>query len=298
MFWSEGFFGESIIAKGPRSDVSRVRASVENPNTFLCLKRIRVTDGQSKRMIENELTVAFTLSSYRPPNFVRIHEWYWEETTVIPTVVFVMEYCYMSFEDFLSFVKTNKSVVSPVTIAEFVRDMLSALSYIEYEGIVHQDIKPSNILWGGCWKLSDFGSIHHNNSRGFVGTILTASPESLKCTDISSKSDVWSFGCVIWESINLDRPFRAMDLLAFQNSIIGVFPISKINVSTNDSRRRKILSFLKRTILIPEPNDRPTASCLLQMDFTNKLITLIDYANNTGLGPNDLILNSLSQQQG
>lgn len=71
------------------------------------------------------------------------------------------------------------------------------------EGVIHRDIKPANIMRvGNKWKLSDFGfavkSRFGFKDRMNVGTPLYMAPESLRKNYYSSKSDLYSFGIVVF----------------------------------------------------------------------------------------------------
>ena len=58
-----------------------------------------------------------------------------------------------------------------------------------------------------------------------TGTLYYASPEVWKDQPYDSKSDIWSLGCVLYESITLKPPFRAEDMAGLYKKVIkGVYP--------------------------------------------------------------------------
>lgn len=94
-----------------------------------------------------------------------------------------------------------------------------ALEYAHERGIVHRDLKPNNILISreGKVKLTDFGIAHIEEELGgkgltraglYMGTPSYMSPEQIEGKPAVPSTDIWSFGCVLYEIFSGQRAFR------------------------------------------------------------------------------------------
>lgn len=108
-----------------------------------------------------------------------------------------------------------------------IHDVASALAYLHSRNpvIIHQDIKPANIMMddGGDYMLSDFGISSHARSAlrksmsvaftTSVGTTAYMPPERFEADNTPIKaSDIWSLGAMIYEMLVGDVPFATGDI--------------------------------------------------------------------------------------
>jgi WD40 repeat protein len=112
--------------------------------------------------------------------------------------------------------------MQPREAARIVREIALALADAHAKGLVHRDVKPSNILLeagSGRSKLTDFGLARVLDSAAamasqpgqIVGTPAYMSPEQIATPErIDGRSDVYSLGVVLYELLTGERPFRGV----------------------------------------------------------------------------------------
>ncbi|HEU5367772.1 MAG TPA: serine/threonine-protein kinase, partial [Ktedonobacterales bacterium] len=91
--------------------------------------------------------------------------------------------------------------------------LCSALHYLHGHGLLHLDLKPSNIISeGGVAKVLDL-SIARPPGRGHagVGTRVYMAPEQARGGLLSAATDVWGIGVVLFEAASGARPFAGYD---------------------------------------------------------------------------------------
>jgi serine/threonine-protein kinase len=175
-------------------------------------------ENEFERMFLDEARIA---SGVHHPNVCEIYE-LGEEQRVL---YLVMEW--VTGDSFSRVLRASgrTEAVDPRVVARILADACAGL-HSAHEltddvgrqlGVVHRDLSPHNILLtaDGVAKVADFGvakalgQLHEQTSAGQLkGKVAYMSPEQISGTGIDRRSDVFSLGCVLYESTTGERPFK------------------------------------------------------------------------------------------
>jgi serine/threonine protein kinase len=112
-------------------------------------------------------------------------------------------------------------------VIEIVFKCAKALHYSHNRGVVHRDIKPSNIMLtpDRDVRIIDFGiaicdTAEISQIEGIAGSPSYMSPEQVRSGPVTSRSDLYSLGVVMYELLTGQRPFRADNLAKLLHLIV------------------------------------------------------------------------------
>jgi serine/threonine-protein kinase len=161
----------------------------------------------------------------------------------------------------------------PLTISEVVaifKRIASALDEAHSSGIVHRDLKPANIMFDkkGEAYLADFGIVKVAESTAaytgsaIIGTPAYMSPEQARGeSDIDGRSDVYTLGVIIFESLSGQMPYEAETPMGIAMKHI-LEPIPDILAVRRDLPNQVVLVISKAMAKNPD-NRYPTANSLV-----------------------------------
>ncbi len=142
--------------------------------------------------------------------------------------------------------------------AGIVRQVAEALNYAHQHGVVHRDVKPSNVLMAdGKWALlTDFGlarmvesSAQLTKSGVGVGTPAYMSPEQGRGLKVDTRTDVYSLGVMLYEMVTGQVPYDAETPMAIVlKHITAPLPLPrKVNPGIPEVVERVILKAMAKT---------------------------------------------------
>jgi len=110
--------------------------------------------------------------------------------------------------------------LEPERLLSVIEAVASALDHAAARGLVHRDVKPSNILVEGdrVW-LGDFGIAASARemgryTSGAIGTASYMAPEQARAGDVDHRADLYALGCVVFECVTGRPPFDGGDVVA------------------------------------------------------------------------------------
>ena len=161
--------------------------------------------------------------SLQHPNIVTLYDVGYENERVS---YLALEY--VAGPTLLDLLKRSRPQPLPLDMALRIgADILRGLAHAHARGIVHRDIKPANILVGqdGAAKIADFGIARPQQSSmtlagSLMGTPNYMPPEQVKGVPATSRSDLFSFGVLLFEMVTGTKPFAAGELAAVLENIV------------------------------------------------------------------------------
>ena len=268
----DGFNILSKIGEGSYSTVLKVQR-IEDGNIY-ALKRVKFYKLSEKEK-ENALNEIRILASVKNKNVISYKEAFFDEKD--SSLGIVMEYADKG--DLFQLITERKKTKNYFTEQEVWKifiQLLNGLKALHDFKILHRDIKSANVFLfkGGICKLGDLNvSKVARKGLGYTqtGTPYYASPEVWQEKPYDSKSDVWSLGCVMYETITLRPPFQAKSMEELYKKVMrGNYPRIPKKYSEDLSDAIKLM-------IQVEAGARPSCEELLKMPMITKRI---EFFNN------------------
>ena len=110
--------------------------------------------------------------------------------------------------------------------------LAEALDYAHRHGVVHRDIKPANVLITptGQAKIADFGvakliGTQYTQAGQVIGTPAFMAPEQLTGNSVDARSDIFSFGVVLYWMLTGEKPFSGDTITAITYKVVHTTPL-------------------------------------------------------------------------
>jgi len=189
-------------------------------------------------------------------------------------------------EDLYKCLLERLDCIDPYMAAKVFHHLAKGLAASHHAGVLHRDLKPTNIMVGGglqltSIKITDFGIAKMANkeiedaalggtdtisaSATAVGALPYMSPEAIEFPlEVTLKSDIWSIGAMIYELISGTKPFgqglkAAHSIIEAKMPVFPEFLTSNPQFSPINSKLKEIIA----SCFAKDPNSRPSADALV-----------------------------------
>jgi hypothetical protein len=233
-----------LIAHGGMGSVYRARLSQRPDAPLAALKVIRIDHAANDDALLRFRREADAMRQLEHPNIVRTLD-VGEDAESGQHYIAMELIAGGTLQHILRPIGAPPGKREPMTIGNalrIVRDIGAALSYAHKKGLVHRDVKPSNIFLrpdGGA-VLGDFGVVLVSAATKITGTLNTIgtpdymSPEQCKGQPLDGRSDVYSLGIVLFEMLAGRAPYSADSPIAVVYQQIGE-PLPDIGAARPDT---------------------------------------------------------------
>jgi len=204
----EGFELLEVIGRGGMGTVYRARQ--KSPGRVVALKVIHshlAHDPQFRARFESEMRVAVELDH---PNLVPLIDASESNGNLYMALQLVRG------RDLKEIIKED-GPMDPDEAVRIITQLSSALEYVHESGIVHRDVKPSNVIVderNGHVYLSDFGIAKSRDASQAltgstaIGSLDYVAPEQFTPGELDGRVDVYAEGCVLFELLTDRTPFE------------------------------------------------------------------------------------------
>lgn len=250
-----GYQVEALVGRGAMGAVYLARDT--KLNRHVALKVLLGSLARTPSIVKQFHQEAQSAAPLNHPNIVRIYSAGIESGTPFIAMEFV------DGEPLDRFLKRKGKVTWDVALHVGAQVAL-ALDCAHQHGIVHRDVKPSNILVDrkGGVRLTDFGIARMQSRDGrsggpVVGTPQYMSPEQATGNEVFPASDLFSLGVTLYQMIAGDMPFKGESSMALIQSICEDDPprLNKSDPSVPDDVARLVAYLMAK-----DPADRPASA--------------------------------------
>ncbi|KAH9991816.1 kinase-like domain-containing protein [Russula vinacea] len=172
-------------------------------------------------------------------------------------------------------------------VASYIVQVLEGLDYLHHNDIVHSNLKASNILLtkSGHVKLSDFGLSLNPHALEDVGNGISCmpnwtAPEVIELKRASAKSDMWSLGCTVIESLTGQPPYG--DLVRALSVMFRI--VEDDGPPIPEGLSDSLVTFLKECYH-KDPAQRPSAKELSQHEWLDQSLSKVRHPQPQAASP-------------
>ncbi|CAD8051589.1 unnamed protein product [Paramecium primaurelia] len=158
----------------------------------------------------------------------------------------------------------HKRKTKNLNFVHIIEDIALGMNNLHGRGIMHCDLKSSNVLIDSDWnvKLCDFGlsRIKTKKTKSIIETSYQMAPEIMRGEPYTEKSDIFSFGMILWEIMTSKIPYENLSITQMIETVGWGNNLVEIPQKSNPP----ILAILAKDCLQKEPSKRPNFARIVE----------------------------------
>ncbi len=255
------------VGSGGMAEVYRARDELLGRDVAVKVLNDRLSHDRS--FVERFRREARSAANLNHPNVVSLYDYGSDEGAYYIVMEFIEG---KSLGDIVA----ESGALLPERAAEIASDVAAALERAHSSGLVHRDIKPTNIMVtpSGQTKVTDFGiaralgqsseQTQMTQTGMVIGTAAYLSPEQAQGNPVDARSDVYSLGCVLYEMLSARAPFTGDTPLAIAYKHVREDPVAPSTVNPDVPRE---LDAITLKALSKNPDNRYASAHEMREDL-------------------------------
>lgn len=291
---------DGLLGQGGTSDVYRAFDTVLERT--VAIKVLARSLGQTDKSYERFLREAKVTSKLNHPNILSIFDF-----GILPEkqVFLVTEYIAgPSLEDILQ----QQDIFSEQESVKIFRQLAEGLQYAHSNGVIHRDVKPSNVIIvehgdNKLAKLIDFGMLtllqdeydmqKLTQEGSVLGSAFYMSPEQCSGMPLTQSTDIYSLGCLMYECLSGELPIcGANPMQTLQMHVSSQAPrLSEVHPYLNSDLESLVMRCLEKS-----PSDRPESMKAVASELSGLELGLSMRSSKAMNGQSENITSNLNSQ--
>ncbi|MEM8932710.1 MAG: serine/threonine-protein kinase [Acidobacteriota bacterium] len=256
----------ALLAKGGMGEV--YRGFDDRLKRPVALKRVR--PGRRPEAVRRLRREARAIAQLRHEALIRIHDWVEDRGDLWLVMEFVEGRP-------LRQILLDEGPLRPAASARLGRQLAEGLAVAHDAGVIHRDLKPDNIMCtpGGGVRILDFGLVkpideEQTSSSSIsssisaegeiLGTVHYMSPEQAIGEELDGRSDLFSLGCLLYETLVGETPFHGANAVKTLHRLCNYAHVPLSRRVPGVSRE---LSDVVDRLLEKRPEDRPASASIV-----------------------------------